>query len=254
VTLWAQLKTAAGVRGLGCRPDRVDSRDRSFTELPLGVTKAPVAHDLLDYLGEVLDQGATNACVGFSWAQALRIQMAVDGWARPFLPSPHAIYYWSRAFTGLQTTDAGSFLRDGARALERFGFPTEQAWPSKPRSVNVAPNITAFRSAADTRKLAGYYRIARGDTASMRLAIAAGRPVVFGLSLRQSFLDGNEETIDRDSGRELGGHALCCVGYSAARFRVVSSWGRLWRDNGLAWISESRMREAQDSWVCDLRS
>jgi hypothetical protein len=254
VSFLTRIRTAFGVRGLGCRPDRIDSRDRSFIELPLGVTRAPVAHDLSEFLGEVLDQGATNACVGFSWAQALRMQMAADGWGAPFLPSPHAIYFWSRAFTGLEKTDGGSFLRDGARALQQFGFPTEKAWPSEVRTVNRAPGIAAFRSAADTRRLAGYYRIARGDTASMRLAIAAGRPVVFGLQLGQSFLEGNEETIDRDSGRQLGGHAMIVVGYSTTRFRVVSSWGRFWRDNGLAWISEARMREAQDSWVCDLRS
>lgn len=247
-----RIRTAFGVHGLGCRPDRIDSRDRAFAELPLGVTRAPASHDLSEFLGEVLDQGATNACVGFSWAQALRIQMAVDGWRRPFLPSPHAIYYWSRAFTGLETTDGGSFLRDGARALERFGFPTESSWPSEVRTVNRAPGIAAFRSAADTRRLAGYYRIARGDTDAMRLAIAAGKPVVFGLKLRQSFLDGNEETIDRDSGRELGGHAVVGIGYDRGRVRLVSSWGRLWRDGGLAWITDRRAAEAQDVWVCDL--
>jgi hypothetical protein len=255
VTIWASLKSSLGVRGLGCLPDPLDSRDAGFHEMPLGVSTPPPSADLSGHVATVLDQTSTNACVGYSWAQALRIQMILDGWgARTFLPSPHAIYFWARAYTGMQNQDSGTFLRDAARALKQFGFPSETAWPSKPRTVQNAPGIAAFRSAADQRKLAGYYRIARGDTGAMRLAIAAGKPVVFGLQLAKSFLEGSEKTIDYDTGRATGGHAMIVTSYESDRFKVLSSWGSSWRENGFCWISERRMHEAQDAWICDLRS
>lgn len=256
MSLVAALKTAVGVRGRGCLPDRIDSRDAPFHVLKnaLGVSIAAATTSLEEFV-EVKDQGATNACVGYSLAQSAFVQMGVDGWQERFFPSAHALYSWGRAYTGMQSQDIGTYIRDGQRAMKQFGFPPESAWPSKPRTVNVAPNITAFRAAADQRKLAGYYRIPRGDTESIRLALTAGKPVVFGLRLGESFLDGDEEVIDRDSGRELGGHAMTIVGHARDRFKVVSSWGTTWRDGGLCWISDRRIREeAQDLWCIDLLS
>lgn len=256
MSLVTSIKSALGVRGRGCLPDRIDSRDAPFHVLKnaLGVSVIAGTTSLEEFV-DVRDQFATNSCVGFSLAEAAYVQMGVDGWDDRFFPSAHAIYGWARAYTGMQRQDLGTYIRDGARALKQFGFPPESAWPSKPRTVNVAPNITAFRAAADQRKLAGYYRIPRGDTDAIRLALTAGKPVVFGLQLRESFLDGREEVIDRDSGRELGGHAMTIVGHTGDRFRVVSSWGKTWRDGGLCWIADRRIREeGQDLWVIDLLS
>jgi hypothetical protein len=250
------IKSTLGVRGLGCRPDGYDPRDKAFSELLLGVTSAPRSVSLEERmpLTGALDQQATQACVGYSWALALWLEMAGLGFGELFMPSPHAIYFWARAYVGMQRQDSGAMLRDAPRALAAFGFPTSEAWPSKPYTVNVQPSILALRSANDRRRLAGYYRIPRGDTDSMRLAIAAGHPVVFGLKLRSSFLDGNEPVIDRDTGSERGGHAMVALGYDGRGFRVASSWGPTWRERGLCWISERRMQEAMDAWVARLRT
>jgi hypothetical protein len=235
-------------------PDPMDPRDRHFSELPLGVTVPPPSADLTQFIPTIISQSG-NSCVGASIAQALRVQMLADGWgAGAYLPSRHALYFWARAFSGMQNQDSGTFIRDGIRSCEKFGIPTETAWPSKPSTLMRAPNITAFRSAADARKLAGYYRIASGDTNSMRLAIAAGKPVVIGLVVGRSFVDGSTGTIDRDSGDALGGHAGCIVGYESDRFLYVSSWGSDWSRNGMAWLSERRVKEGFDTWCIDLLS
>lgn len=254
MSVWTAIKSAAGVRGRGYLTDRADPRDTPFRTLSnaLGLSTPALTSNWEEFV-QIQDQGATNSCVGYSWAQALFVQMAVDGWAERFFPSAHAIYGWARAYTGMQRQDLGTYIRDGARALQQFGFPPETAWPSRGRTVNVAPNITAFRAAFDRRKMAGYYRIPRGDTDAIRLALTAGKPVVFGLQLRASFIDGREEVIDRDQGAEKGGHAMTIVGHARDRFRVVSSWGSTWRDGGVCWIADRRIREeAQDLWVCDL--
>jgi hypothetical protein len=254
VSLWASLKSAAGVRGLGCNPDPIDARDHVFSELTLGVTVPPPSADLSEFIPSIIDQSG-NSCVGAAIAQAIRMQFLADGWgAKSYLPSRHAIYYWALAFSGMQNQDSGTFIRDGIRTCVKFGIPPESAWPSKSSTLMRAPNITAFRAAADSRKLAGYYRIAKGDTNSMRLAIASGNPVVIGLQVGRSFVDGSTSTIDRDSGKELGGHAGALIGFESDRFLYVSSWGPQWSRNGLAWLSERRVREGFDLWVIDLLS
>lgn len=252
MTLLDSIRFALKPPRLGCRPDPIDPRDHLFGELPLGVTVPPPAADLTRFIPTILSQSG-NSCVGASLAQAVRIQMLADGWASAaYLPSRHAIYYWARALSGLHNQDSGCFLRDGIRTLQKFGIPDETAWPSKAITLMRQPNITALRSAADGRKLAGYYRIEKGDTNSMRLAIAAGKPVVLGLQVGRSFVDGSTSTIDRDSGKELGGHAGLLAGYESDRFLYVSSWGPDWSRSGTAWLSERRVREGFDCWVIDL--
>lgn len=254
MTLAASFRRAIGVRSLGCIPDKPDERDARFAEMLLGVSTPPPAHDLSEFVPSVLDQYG-NSCVGQSWAQAIRMSMLIDGWgSRAFLPSPHAIYYWARGYSGMQNQDSGTYLRDGARALLKLGFAPESAWPSKPSTLMRAPNITALGAAADQRKLGGYYRIARGDTGAIRLAIAAGHPVVFGMQVGRSFTDGSTTTIDRDSGAQKGGHAMVVTSYESDRFKILSSWGTVWSRNGFAWVTERRMQEAFDVWSVDLLS
>jgi hypothetical protein len=254
VSLFTALKSAVGVRGLGCIPDPPDARDRGIGELLAGLSTPPdTSSDLLGCIPSVLDQGSTNACNGYAWGQGLRCEMLADEDPAAFLPSPHAIYAWARAFAGLQGRDVGSILRDAPRALKQFGFPPESAWPSHPRSVNVMPGPRAFHEAHDRRKLANYYRIPRGDIESLKLTIASRHPVVFGLQVSRSFLDGNEDTVDRGSGKALGGHAMLAVSYERERVLAVSSYGRLWRRNGFVWISTRRMAEAMDAWACALK-
>jgi hypothetical protein len=254
VTFSATIRRAVGVRSLGCLPDNADDRDARFAEMLLGVSTPPPGRDLSEFVPSVLDQYG-NSCGGQSFGQAFRMAMLIDGWgSRAFLPSPHALYYWARGYAGLQTQDVGSYLRDVAKAAKAIGFTPESVWPSRPSTLMKAPNITALKAAADHRKLGGYYRIPRGDTGSIRLAIAAGKPVVFGMQVGRSFVDGSTATIDRDSGKQLGGHAMVCCGYESDRFKILSSWGTSWSRNGFAWVTERRMQEAFDLWSLDLLS
>lgn len=248
----AAVKTALGRRGLGYLQDKEDSRDRRFDSLPLAVSVPPPSVMHRNHIVSVLDQGGTNSCVGYSTAQALRVGLALDGIFQPEQPSPYAIYYWARAETRSQNSDAGTFIRDAARGLQKFGFPPESKWPSKPTNINKGPDVSAYRAAHDKRGLRGYYRIAMGDLNSMRLALAAGKPFVFGITISSSFTDNKgPNTIDIDSGRILGGHAMCCIGYDPDRFLIVNSWGNSWRDRGLVWVTAGRMQEAVDIWVMD---
>jgi len=98
----------------------------------------------------------------------------------------------------------------------------------------------------------GYRRIPAGDLDSIRRAIWQGAPVVFGLVVRESFLDWDGTgVIDQDSGSIAGGHAMCLTGYAPSVFTGPNSWGPSWGAGGFFTFSADRMRLATDIWVAD---
>lgn len=251
MSLRTLIRGALGRRGLGYLPDLADARDRLLAAMPLPDTPPPEV-DHSRFVPAVLDQGPTSSCVAHAWAQAVLLSQILDGYPGPELASRLAWYWWARAETGDQDTDGGTYLRSGAKACTRFGLPPERLWPFDVPKVNKPPPWRVYRAAYDHRGPRGYYRIVQGDVVGMRRAIAARKPVVFGLTLRSSFLDNvGPNTIDQDTGAVVGGHAMAIVGYDRERFRVVNSWGSGWRDRGLVWITAERMREATDVWAAD---
>jgi C1A family cysteine protease len=45
---------------------------------------------------------------------------------------------------------------------------------------------------------------------------------------------------------------MVVVGYTAAHWPIVNSWGTGWGDNGLAIVNDSFMRQARDLWAVDV--
>jgi hypothetical protein len=240
------------MRGLGYRPDPNDARDLKFSARAKASGTLPTAVDHSTSVLGILDQGATSSCVGHAWAAAIRLGLTLDGEAAPALPSPLAVYYWARAETGDQNADDGTFIRSAAKALQRFGFPPFSEWPTDAALVNSGPPHRVYKAAYDRKGMRGYQRIVMGDLDGIRRALWGGSPVVFGMTVRESFLDHTGDgLIDIDSGPIAGGHALCIVGYEGARFRIQNSWGTSWGAHGFAWVSAERMKQATDIWMAD---
>jgi hypothetical protein len=239
-------------RTLGYLRDKPDTRDRLLSAHRLGQVAFPPEFDLTPHIGQVLDQGPCSGCVGHAWSQALRVSMAAAGEPSPEYPSPLAGYYWARAESGSEHEDAGTYIRDAAKAFSRFGLPGISVWPQDFTKVNVGPGPAVYRAGYDRRGMHGYVRIPAGDTDGINRAVANGCAVVFGLELGYSFLDyDGHGVIDRDSGGIAGGHAMAVVGYRPGQKRIISSWGTGWGAGGLAWITDRRMSEAEDVWIAD---
>lgn len=250
MSLSTLVRGVLGRRGLGYVRDLPDERDRQLASMALPDIP-PVAVDHSRFVADVLDQGPTNSCVAHAWCQAIRLSQALDGVSQE-LTSRLAVYWLARAESGDQGSDGGTYLRSAAKAITRFGLAPERVWPFELGKVNRALPWSVYRAAHDRRGPRGYYRIVPGDLNGIRRAVAAKKPVVFGMVVGASFVeDVGPTTIDRDSGAILGGHALCVVGYDAHRFRIVNSWGTHWRDRGFAWLTDERMRTATDVWAAD---
>lgn len=238
-------------RGLGYLRDPADHRDWPIARLGLGAVLPPSV-SLRARVDTVLDQGATQSCVAHAWVQALRIGDHVDGRVSPELASRLFVYFNARAIHGGEHQDGGTFLRTCAQGLVRFGRPGEHLWPFEQRHINDHPSWKAYRAAYDWRGPRGYYRIANGDLASIRVALASGKPVVFGMDVDMAFLDNAGPTlIGPAEGAAVGGHAMCVVGYDGEDFEIVNSWGPTWRDGGFARLTPARMETATDLWAVD---
>ena len=238
-------------RALGYRRDPVDGRDWSIGRLGLALS-VPASASLRGHVDAVLDQGPTQSCVANAWAQALRIGDHIDGQRSPALGSVLFLYYNARAWHDDEDTDAGTYLRTCAQGLVRFGRAPDRIWPFDVARVNTRPSWKAYRAAFDLRGPRGYYRIPNGDLASVRSAVAAGKPVVFGMSVDLAFLyDDGPLVIGDAEGPSVGGHAMCVVGYEGDNFEIVNSWGTGWRDRGFARLTASRLATATDLWAVD---
>ncbi|MBK7996586.1 MAG: C1 family peptidase [Blastocatellia bacterium] len=92
-------------------------------------------------------------------------------------------------------------------------------------------------------------------------ALAEGNPIIFGISLYESFDSHRRKGLvpmpsRKEASREdHGGHAMLCVGYSDAdrTFIVRNSWGRSWGDKGYCYIPydyliSEKFNDA-DSWI-----
>jgi hypothetical protein len=248
-----------GRPGLGYRPDPTDERDQPLGALALsGDLPITVSHRAL--VSTVLNQGSTKSCVGHSLAAGLELALRLDG-APAFAVSPWAVWFWARAAEGEEKLDDGTHIRTAMKQVQGLGIPPESLWGRTPKRArpphDKAPPFACLRAAAKYRGLRGYYRIGSGDTTGIRRALAAGKPVVFGMDVSRTFTQPlGPLVIGDDPDDSIGGHAMCCVGYRAVDgkdcFEILNSWGKKWRSDGFAFVTERRMAQARDVWALDV--
>lgn len=243
-----------GRHGTGYLPDPADARDRDFEKLGLGSSALPHAHSLWGNAFNILDQGASNSCVGFSIAQGVRVAAPDVG-----LLSPGAIYWNARAFHGATKRDDGTHIRFAIRGLQKYGAPPEDVWRLKTGplgNVNKKPSLASYQLGHDFGGVRGYYRVFEQGPAmlgAIKAAIFAGRPVVAGWMIDADFQrNDGPSVIGVPRGPIIGGHAMLISGYGGDTFQVVNSWGTRWRSGGLATFTAELTMRAIDVWAVDL--
>jgi C1A family cysteine protease len=248
------------MRKLGYLRGRADTRDIDARET-LKAIKVPASASLRQHVVHVLDQGALGSCVANAGFQGIRMAQHRQGAANPPLGSRLWGYYLARAQHGQQLQDSGTYIREFFRAVVKFGFPPEQAWPYQASGdkFKKMPGPEVFREAYDQRSPTVYRRIfAEGieRTRAIKQAIAGGYPVVFGTDVSEAFC--NDE-LDQDGiappVREpiAGGHAMTVVAYDGDVFEVCNSWGTGWGDAGFCAFSAAYLQWGQtnDLWIVE---
>jgi C1A family cysteine protease len=219
----------------GWIPDFPDYRDFLYADLRRLGVRLPKSVDLRPDMSPVEDQGQLGSCTANALAGALEFLELHEGQTLVDL-SRLFIYYNERVIEHSVSSDSGAQIRDGIKTLAAQGVCPEQEWPYVISKFTNKPPTKCYTD-AKKHVIQSYYRIASLD--DMRACLAEGFPFVFGFSVYESF----ESAAVAKTGvlnlpgkgeRQVGGHAVCAVGYDDAAKRLVvrNSWGPAWGMKG----------------------
>lgn len=208
------LPAASPPRRYGWRPDVPDLRDerycvpRAAADLPRALRGLPSRWPGVD------DQLDLGSCTAFGTEFVWRAALLAQGVEAP-AGSRLFIYWNERDREGTVREDAGAQIRTGMKVLSKLGVPPEPLWPYRVARFAARPPTKAF-AAASARQVLRYARVPQ-TLRCLKGALSAGRPVVFGFTVYESF----EETaggsgamaVPGPKERALGGHCAVAVGW-----------------------------------------
>lgn len=242
--------------GYGWRRQQPDHRDWKFVP-PDGLVLPPWV-DQRAKGGEppIFDQLQLGSCTANAGVGAIMRLMKKE-MVYVVMLSRLDLYYETRIIEGDPADDNGATLRDTMKAAAGSGVCLESLWPYGDGGTFASPPAGVGTDAA-RRKLKSY--LAVSDVASMKASLALGFPVVFGISVYDSFESDQVAAtgvIPMPGPNEgyLGGHALCAVGYRSSMGGVVifrNSWGSSWGDHGYGYIPYAYLSNpdlASDFWT-----
>ncbi|KAJ1448925.1 hypothetical protein M885DRAFT_537505 [Pelagophyceae sp. CCMP2097] len=227
--------TSRRVSRYGWRRDLPDHRDL-WADISHLFGALPAEVDLRPKCPAVYDQGALGSCTAHAISAAVSFDARREHLVE-FAPSRLFIYYNERALEGSVANDAGASLRDGVKVVHKLGVCAEDLWPYDCAKFAEMPPVEAY-GAAKAHAARRYYRVPQ-HLGHLKGCLAAGFPFVFGFVVLSSFetpdvSQTGKMPMPQAEDKQLGGHAVCCVGYSDADecFIVRNSWGADWGQAG----------------------
>ena len=251
----------------GWKPELPDHRDRTYT-LPgllrfiarfYFITKhfLPKKVDLRSKVTKVFDQGNLGSCVGNAFAtvhQFIRKMLGKSTWDSSRL----FIYYNARLLENSVNEDSGAYIRDGAKAIAKWGVAPENEWPYNIREFTKKPTDVVYASAEKNQELV-YERFGTPTITAMKHALSKGYPFVFGFTVYESFYSNAVEKTGQmpmpgKGEKPQGGHAVMAVGYDEDKkvFIILNSWGEKWGDKGYFYMPYEFIDDdnyCDDFWV-----
>jgi C1A family cysteine protease len=238
--------------------DPVDNRDYlyewSTIELPAYVS-------LREYCGQTEAQLTLGSCTANATVSACEMflianKVLVDTVNTDNLDMSRLFnYYNSRAYSGMENKDAGSYERSALKSLKEHGICTEKIWPYIVGNVNTKPFDVAYQEALNY-KIGSYYRILQdGNTVrAIKHALSKGYPVLLGITIDATFMFLRADQILQltNSAASIGAHQVLIVGYNDAdgSFTCKNSWGAGWCDGGYFRVVQDIVnKNCLDIWV-----
>jgi len=221
-----------------CRRDFPDKRDYIY-ELQQLTTPSFFT---LPNLPEILNQGGLASCVANQISNALKYCLIKDK-LNTVQPSRLFIYYYGRVLHNFPADqDTGLSIRVGIQAVAKFGACKEPTWPYDIPQFKVKPNDVALKEAILTIPKFQYVSI-QNSIDHLKSALMNGYPIVFGLSIFESFCYENtwktgNVPIPKPNEKSLGGHCVALYGWSdeIQSFVVMNSWGTMYGIKGWCYL------------------
>jgi C1A family cysteine protease len=194
----------------------------------------PQEADLSKYAPSPGDQGQVGSCA--SWASAYSAMNTLEN-EQGITGGPNApMYLYSQIAKG---DDRGSTLDEPLDIAKSQGADAMDHYTQGNFDYTTQPT-DAERENAKNWQISGYDDLSTGSGAvnDIKTSIAAGKPVVLGFQVPQSFMDldaqsAGDYSYDPSPGESIvGGHAITIVGYNDQGVHVENSWGTGWGDKG----------------------
>ena len=209
----------------------------------------PESANLQKFAPNVGNQGSQGSCVAWSSAYAAStiLESARTGQRGNNLKFSPAFLYNQIGLDGCQ----GSYIIRAMEFMTNKGSVPYNDFVYTDQDCTRQPGSDLMNKAEDF-KMHGFNRLSPGDRndavdiPAIKQNLAQGAPVVIGMMVGQSFMQGmlgqdvwNPEPGDEDQ-IGFGGHAMCVVGYDDKKyggsFLIMNSWGPEWGSNGFAWV------------------
>jgi len=239
------------------KKDPDDLRDKVYRSEHKDTVMLPASVDLRSKMSPVVDQGQLGSCTANAIASGLREYLEIQS-GKPLTRLSRLYLYWhERQIEGTINEDSGAYIRDGMKVLQTIGCAPEADYSYDIATFRNKPSAKAEVDAG-AYKIKEYHRVL--NFAAMQAALAAGSPVVIGISVFSSFeSEAVAKTgmvpLPKRGEQSLGGHAVLVVGYqnmgNTVYAIVRNSWGADWGDQGYFYLSKTYFDKGyvSDMWT-----
>lgn len=251
---------------LNWKPSPKDERDFKSLRKLSAPLKLPTRFRL-DRKIPIYNQHSAGSCVGNGCSSAFRYEVAQIKDNFSFEPSRLFVYWNARFIDGSTDEDAGTYIRSGFKAMNKWGLCNEKFHPydDSLSSVTKKPNNEAYTDGINN--LIVKYAVVDHSELAIKQTLLSGAVVVFGFNVYSSFFGSWSETtgmmpLPKKSDMIQGGHCVIFVGYDDSKksFLCQNSWGEEWGtgavegEGGLFWMPYSfalNPNEADDFWCIE---
>jgi len=232
------------VFALGARLDSIPRPQRALRMLAVAAEPLPPKVNMIEQMPPVRDQGNRGTCVAHA---CLAVMEHYLGLQRTRLDMSEQFLYWDCKQKDNEPNGFGTWIYVAMPLLQSDGCCLESTWPYNPTPIagneGQAPPPANAVTEAQNYKVATIHQITATSIIDIKAELASNRCVAFSIPVYNSWYANAEvsrsgEIVNPIPGEnEVGGHAMCFVGYEdisnqpdlgGGKFYLRNSWNSYW--------------------------